>query len=65
MTRDECDYIQLQPYCFTWYIAQKQRTKCRLAPTYKDALILKWGIKYTGLWIIAGYREEIISLPNE
>lgn len=57
--RNECNYncSQLQSYCFTWYTAQKQRGNvyyavqilCRLAWTYKDALILKWAMKYTGL----------------
>lgn len=74
-TWNECNYncSQLQSYCFTWYTAQKQRgnayyavqTLCRLAWTYKDALILKWAMKYTGLKIIAGHREELISSPNE
>lgn len=43
----------------------KHCCKRRLAWTYKDALILKWAMKYTGLWIIAGHREELISSPNE
>lgn len=43
----------------------KHCCKCRLAWTYKDVLILKWAMKYTGLQIIAGHWEELISSPNE